>query len=182
MRNALDWCVKCHFMFVLLVTSMSPLQCATLERLSLSSLIGKSTSIERGKVVSSYATIDGPIVYTHYKLQVSEQYKGAPVPEIVVYGGTANGVRQFIAGAPQFKPGDEFVFFLWTSKAGLTYVMGLTQGLFSVAPGGAADPLLTRAASQELMLDSVTGHPVKDQTLVMRLSELRAQIAQGGKQ
>ena len=170
-----------RFVFMVLVISMMPLQCATLERLTLADMIGKSSSIERAAVVSSFATTDGPIIYTHYKLQVSDRYKGNAISEIVVHGGVANGVRQFIAGAPQFQTGDEFVFFLWTSKSGLTYVMGLTQGLFSVARGGASDPTLTRAASGELMLDAA-GHPVKDQTLVMKLSDLRAQISRGGNQ
>ena len=74
------------------------------------------------------------------------------------------------------------MFFLWTSKAGLTQVIGLTQGLFAIAPGGSADPSVTRAASTELMLDTNTGHPVKDQTLVMKLSDLRTQIGKGASQ
>jgi hypothetical protein len=161
---------------------MSPLQCATLERLSLTDMIGKASAIERAKIVSSYAAAQGPVIYTHYKLQVSEKYKGVAISEIVVPGGTANNVRQFFSGAPQFQPGDEFVFFLWTSNQGLTYVMGLTQGLFAVAPGGASDPTLTRASSNELMLDRRTARPVKDETLVMKLSDLRARIATGGQQ
>jgi len=161
---------------LVLTFCMSPLQGATLGRLSLSDMIGKSTSIERAKITSSYAAADGPVIYTHYKLQISEQLKGFVVSEIVVPGGTASGIRQFFAGAPQFQSGDEFVFFLWTSREGLTQVMGLTQGLFAVGSGGDADPTVTRPASQELMLDTSTGHPVKDETLVMKLSALRSQI------
>lgn len=55
--------------------------------------------------------------------------------------------------------------------------MGLTQGLFSVAQDGSSDPMTTRAASHENMLDRSTGRQVKDQTLNMKLSQLRAQIA-----
>ena len=165
---------------LVLTFCMLPLQCATLERLSLSEMITKSTSIVRAKVTGSFAAFQGPVIYTHYKIQVTELLKGSAVSEFVVPGGVANGVSQFFAGAPQFQPGDDFVFVLWTSKAGLTQVIGLTQGLFAVAADGAADPNVTRAASQELMLDSRTGQPVKDQTLVMRLSDLRTQIAKGG--
>jgi hypothetical protein len=165
-----------------LTVCLLPLRSATLARLSLSDMVGQSTSIERAKVIGSYAAAEGPVIYTHYKLQVSERLKGLAVSEIVVPGGSANNIRQFFAGAPQFQTGDEFVFFLWTSKNGLTQVMGLTQGLFAIASGGDADPSVTRAASQELMLDTSTGHPVKDETLVMKLSDLRAQIAKGGKQ
>ena len=183
MQAALFPPVKRHFIAAVVLTfCMSPLQCATLERLSLADMIGKASAIERAKVVSSYAAAQGPVIYTHYKLQISEQYKGVAVTEVVVPGGTANNVRQFFSGAPQFQPGDEFVFFLWTNKQGLTSVMGLTQGLFAVAPGGAPDPTVTRAASSELMLDRRTAHPVKDETLVMKLSDLRAQIAGGGQQ
>lgn len=161
---------------LVLTFCMSPLQGATLGRLSLSDMIGKSISIERAKIASSFAAAEGPVIYTHYKLQVSEQLKGLAISEIVVPGGVANGIRQFFAGAPQFQAGDEFVFFLWTSKSGLTQVMGLTQGLFTVAAGGGADPTVTRVASEELMLDTGTGHPVKDQTIVLKLSDLRARV------
>jgi len=37
---------------------------ATLERLTRDDLIAKSTAIVRGKVISSYASFRGPIIYT----------------------------------------------------------------------------------------------------------------------
>lgn len=163
----------------MVLVSCLPLAGATLARLSLNDMIAQSTSIERAKVTGSYAAAEGPLIFTHYRLAISEQLKGPAISEIVVPGGTLNGFQQFIAGAPQFQTGSEFVFFLWTRQDGLTLVTGLTQGLFAVAAGGAADPSLTRAASQELMLDRHTGRPVKDQTLVMKLGNLRRQI-QGG--
>ena len=180
MPNALRSAVKFRFLpALLLLFSAVRLSCATLERLSLSDMIAKSTAIERATVSGSYTAVEGPVIYTHYKLQVSEQLKGTAITEMVVPGGSVNAVRQFFAGEPQFQPGDEYVFFLWTGKTGLTRIMGMTQGMFSVAPGGAADPSVTRAASRELMLDTTTGRPVKDQTLVMKLSDLRKQIKGG---
>lgn len=154
------------------------LPAATLERLSLDDLIGKSTTIVRGKILNSYTAVNGPVIYTHYRVQTSETLKGTAntIVEFQLPGGIANNMRQSFAGVPQFKPGDEYVFFLWTGRTGTTQVMGLTQGLFSVAPGGAADPLTTRAATHEVMLDRSTGKQVKDQTLTMYLSELRARI------
>jgi hypothetical protein len=149
---------------------------ATLVQLSLSDMIGQSTAIEHAQVVSSWAAFSGPIIYTHYKLRVSERWKGPAIAEIVVFGGVANGVRQVYAGAPQFNPGDDYVFFLWTNKAGMTHVIGLTQGLFAVARDGSADPGLTRSASSENMLDSQTGRQVKDSALTMKLSDLRARV------
>jgi hypothetical protein len=159
-----------------LLFGLSRLSAATLVQLSLSDMIGQSTAIEHAKVVTSWAAFSGPVIYTHYQLQVSERWKGPAITEIVVYGGAANGVRQAYAGTPQLNPGDDYVFFLWTSKAGMTHVIGLTQGLFTVARDGSADPGLTRAASSEHMLDAKTGRQVHDQTLAMRLSDLRARV------
>jgi hypothetical protein len=154
------------------------LPAATLERLSLNDLITQSTAIVRGKVLNSYTASSGPVVYTHYRVQTSETLKGAAhaTIEFQLPGGVANNVRQNFAGVPQFQAGDEYVFFLWTGKSGANQVIGLTQGLFAVAPGGAADPVTTRASSHEVMLEHGSGKEVKDQTLTMRMSELRARI------
>ena len=158
---------------------MVPLAGATLERLSMDDLIAKSTAIVRGTVTDSWAAYTGSVIYTHYKLQVAETLKGASRNwvEIVVTGGTVNGVRQNFSGSPTFNKGDAFVFFLWTSKAGLTQIMGLTQGLFALPRDGSSDPAATRAPTRELMLDPATARPVKDAALSMRLSDLRSLIA-----
>jgi hypothetical protein len=174
--------VKRHFMFALVLTfCMSPLQGATLERLTLDDMIAKSTAIVRGKVASSFAAASGPVIYTHYTVQVTERFKGpaAGSVDVVVPGGAANGLRQTFSGAPTLNPGDEFVFFLFTGRDGQTTIMGLTQGLFALPGDGTSDPVSTRSASRELMLDRQTGRPVKDDTVVMRLSELRTRIAKG---
>src|SRR5262249_1764073 len=93
--------------------------------------------------------------------------------DIAAPGGTVNGLRQSFAGAPTLNKGDDAVFFLYTGRDGQTTILGLTQGLFSLSADG--DPVSTRRASAELMLDR-TGRPVKDETMVMRLSALRSRI------
>jgi hypothetical protein len=164
---------------VIFASCLLPLPGATLERLSLDDLIVKSTAIVRGTVTGSWAAYTGPIIYTHYKLQVAETLKGAGQNwvEIVVTGGMVNGIHQNFSGSPTLNRGDEFVFFLWTSKAGLTQIMGLTQGLFALPQDGSSDPAATRAPTRELMLDPATAHPVKDAALSMRLTDLRSLIA-----
>ena len=162
-----------------LMLSVLRLPAATLVQLPLSDMIGQSTAIERAKVVASWAAFSGPVIYTHYRLQVSERLKGPAITELVVFGGEANGVRQSFAGTPQIDPGADYVFFLWTNKAGMTHVIGLTQGLFAVAQDGSADPGVIRAASHERMLDSKTGRRVTDSTLAMKLSDLRARVSSG---
>src|SRR5580658_137920 len=164
---------------VVLALAALPLPCATLVQLSMSDMVAKSTAIVRAKVVSSYAAMSGPVIYTHYQLQVSERYKGAAqsAVDVAIPGGAANGVRQVWGGAPQLDNGADCVFFLWTGRSGLTQVMGLSQGLFTVAQDGSKDPAVTHTATHETMLDQNTGHPVQDHTLTMPLSGLKAQIA-----
>jgi hypothetical protein len=172
--------VKRHvWLVLLLVFGIQPLPGATLEQLTLDDMIAKSTAIVRGKVMDSWAAFTGSIIYTHYKVQVSENFKGPSQSsvEVVVPGGVVNNLSQSFSGSPTFNKGDEFVFFLWTSRAGLTQIMGLTQGLFAIAPGASTDPMATRAATHELMLDPKTAQPVKDAMLSMHLSDLRSLIA-----
>jgi hypothetical protein len=158
---------------------LSPLHSATLQQLSMNDLIVKATAIVHGKVTGSSAAFNNKIIYTHYTVQVSERLKGSNQTsiDVVVPGGMVGTLRQTFSGTPTFNIGDDYVFFLWTSRAGLTQVLGLTQGLFSVAPGSSTDPITTRAASREPMINGSSGQQVKDQTMTMKLSQLRALIA-----
>lgn len=172
------------FSFALLLFGLTPARSATLERLSLADMIAQSTAIVRAKVTGSYAVRRGPVIYTYYSIQTAEQLKGPKPAAVAVPGGNLNNLRQTFPGAPALKTGDEFVFFLWTGSSGITQIMGLTQGLFRISPGESGDAVATRAATSELMLERGTGRQVKDQTVVMNLSELRSRIAsqlgQGG--
>jgi hypothetical protein len=179
-RTALQISVKRHFLaLAVLGMSIAPLHSATLERLSLDDMVSRSTSIVRGKVTQSWAAFSGPVIYTHYRIEISERFKGPvqPAVEIVVPGGVANGLRQSFSGAPALATGQDYVLFLWTGRTGLTQVIGLTQGLFTVGADDTLDPLARRPASRELMLDPKDGKPVKDETLEMRVSALRSRIA-----
>jgi len=180
MRSASSHSVKHHvWLILLLVFGVRPLPSATLQQLTMNDMIAQSTAIVRGTVVDSWAALTGSVIYTHYKIQVSESLKGPRQSsvEIVVAGGVVNNLSQSFSGSPTLNKGDDLVLFLWTSRAGLTQIMGLTQGLFAVTPGGSADPVVTRAATHELMLDPKTAQPVKDAALSMHLSDLRSLIA-----
>jgi len=183
--NEFYWYRRCtnpivrHFVLALVLAFCGlPLQSATLERLTLSDMVTKSTLVVRGHVVSSNAAFSGGLIYTHYQVQVTESLKGhgPATVDIAVPGGVANGIRQTISGAPEFKAGDDYVFFLWTGKSGITQIIGLTQGLFRVT-GNGANPTLARHASHELMLDAHTHRPVEDEPVNMRLSDLRSTMA-----
>jgi hypothetical protein len=152
---------------------------ATLQRLSLDEMIAKSTGIVRGTVTASWSAFTGSIIYTHYKIQVSEQFKGtnSGSVEIMVPGGAVGDLHQSFSGSPLLNQGDEFVFFLWTSKTGITWITGLTQGLFALPAGSPVDASATRQPSRELTLDGTTGRPVKDTVLSLSLSDLRTRVA-----
>lgn len=168
-----------HFLFALVVTAgIAPLQGATLERLSLDDMIAKSTAIVRGTVTGSKAYASGPIIYTHYAIQVTERYKGGTQDgqDVAVPGGSSNSLRQTFPGAPELKAGTEYVLFLWTGPSGITQIIGLTQGLFTLSTT-ASGTTATRPRAPEMMLEPGTGQQVNDQGLSMNLGDLRARIA-----
>jgi len=179
MTDAHKWSVARRLLFVAAMLGVAQLQSATLQQLSMSDLIAKSTAIVRGTVQGSYTAFSGPVIFTHYRVQVAEKWKGsaAVTVDVAVPGGVAGGVQQTYPGAPQFQPGDQYVLFLWTGKSGMTQIMGFSQGAFAVVHDGSSDPRLTRNASHELMLDPVTHRQVTDRTLTLRLSGLRSQVA-----
>ncbi|MEN6534665.1 MAG: hypothetical protein ABFD89_13435 [Bryobacteraceae bacterium] len=150
----------------------------TLERLTLDEMTAKSTAIVRGTVLSSYGEARGRIIYTHFKVQVSELWKGTSGEQldVVIPGGTADGLRQTFTGTPKLTTGGDYVLFLWTGKTGLTHIIGLTQGVFSVASDGKGTLMATRRATLETMLDRKTGQVIEDETLRLRLTDLRSRV------
>ena len=170
------------FALLLLAAALSA---ATLERLSLDEMIQKSTAIIRGRVTSSYGAPRGSIIYTHYRIQAIDRWKGPEGAEldVVVPGGVAGGLRQTFSGAPKLAPGAEYVLFLWTGSSGLTHVIGLSQGVFSVKQDAAGEAVAWRPAAPEMMLDG-SGQVVRDAPMSLRLKDLRVRVqklvAQGG--
>ncbi len=152
---------------------------ATLEQLSFDEMVEKSTSIVRGRVIGTYTTAKGSLIYTHYRVLVSERWKGAPAAEadLVVPGGVLGNVRQSFTGAPRLAQGSDYVLFLWTGKSGLTHIIGLTQGLFDVTTDAKGNTLAVRGTSGETMLDRATGKPVTEEDLSLTLADLRTRIS-----
>lgn len=145
-------------------------------------MIAKSTAIVRGTVTDVRTTFTGRDIYTHYQISVEERFKGEPQQsvEITVHGGSYGTYHQTSPGSPVLNQGDHYVFFLWTSASGVTWITGMTQGLFQLNSSQPSDPMVTRAVSRELMLDPRTARPVKDSAISLKLSELRARIAAVG--
>jgi hypothetical protein len=157
--------------------SLAFLQGSTLQQLTLDDMIQKSSVIVRGQVQQTSSMFRGSIIYTHYTVHVSEVLKGSPATQLdfAVPGGTSNGATQMFAGAPSFVGDQDYVLFLWTSKSGLTQVIGLSQGLFSVITNSSGQPIAVRAAAAERMLNSF-GQIATQSDIQMPLSDLRARI------
>jgi hypothetical protein len=163
--------------FACLAASLVSLQGSTLQQLSLDDMIRKSTIIVRGVTQPSYSAVQGSVIYTHYRVQVSQVLKGPATGQvdIAVPGGTNNGKTQIFAGVPTLLGGQDYVLFLWTSKSGLTQVIGLSQGLFAVAPNSSGQLTVWRAAATAPMLNSF-GQVVSDSDIQMLLSDLQTRI------
>jgi len=159
------------------VAGLLPVSATTLEQLTLDEMIQKSTAIVRARIAGSHAAALSGTTYTYFELEVLESWKGQSIREVAIPGGVINGIRQSVAGAPQLKPGQEYVLFLWTSRSGLTQVMGLSQGRFHVSEVSSGGVVAQRPPASELMVDR-SGSPVDDRAVSFRLQDLRARVLQ----
>lgn len=166
------------FPFPLAVLLVATGWATTLEKLSVDEMVQKSTAIARGRVSAVSATERGPVIYTVYRLQVSEVLKGplAPGPvDVYVPGGVYRGYRQRISGSPTLAPGVEYVVFLWTSPRGLTQVIGLSQGVFEIKQSALGEQMLVRGRVEADFVDA-SGRPVEDQGVKLTVRMLEDRI------
>ncbi len=162
-----------------LIPGAAPLSGVTMQQLSMDDLAVRSTAIIRGQVLNSYTAVLGPTVYTHYRITVTESWKGASgvTVDIALPGGIAGTIRQTYPGVPQLSTGVDYVLYLWTSPtSGLTLPTGFSQGIFTVTGSTASALITSRSASSELMLDA-KGHPVPDRGVSMRFADMKSQVA-----
>ncbi|HUQ94801.1 MAG TPA: hypothetical protein VM120_24185 [Bryobacteraceae bacterium] len=149
------------------------LHAATLQQLSMEDVILKSTAIVSGKVVGQATLMRGPVIYTRYRVHVADQWKGIRCTDVDVFvpGGKHGSAVQTFSGSPSLQEGQDYLLFLWTSRNGLTQVIGLTQGLFEMKRDSKGEPVLLRLAGSDTMLDS-SGKVVEDSPVSLRLREM----------
>jgi hypothetical protein len=136
-----------------------------------------ATAIVRARVTGSSASFTGSTIYTHYKLQVSEVWKGTGASEVLLPGGVAGGYRQSFPGVPGLQVGSEYVLFLWTSPStGITHLVGFGQGLFDVVTQTDGSVQASRPPIGEGMLDAKRRF-VKDHAVRMQLTDMKAQVS-----
>lgn len=159
--------------FLIICSSLLP--ATTLEKLSVDDMILKSTEIVCGKVTATTSVMRGTAVYTKYRVQVTDTLKGdkraGNEMDVFVPGGKFGSTVQQLPGSPKLGEGQDYMLFLWTSRSGLTQVIGLSQGLFVVKRNPKGEPVLTRNASDATMLDS-SGQVVEDTPVSLRLREM----------
>jgi hypothetical protein len=170
-----------------LLVTLGTLPGSTLRQLSLDDMIRQSTMIVHGTVQPANIMYHGSMIFSHYTVQPTEIYK-SPVAgqsasqsssgpiDFGVPGGSLNGIIQRVAGAPILTVGQDYVLFLWTSKSGLTQVIGLSQGLLSVITTAGAAPMVVRPAAAQGPL-AATGLPVTTNDISMSLSALKTEIS-----
>lgn len=152
-------------------------QATTLQKLTLDEMIAQSTAIVHAKVTSSSTLLHGRNIYTSYQLQVIETLKaGGGQTAVLVPGGVSGGIRQVVAGAPTLTVGGEYVIFLWTSKSGLTQVIGLSQGLFSVMQDSTGNTVLVRSALTGALVMNKSGQVESSTAVTISLSGLKSEI------
>jgi len=138
-----------------------------------------ATAIARARVTGSSASFTGSTIYTHYKLQIAETWKGSPGTEVMLPGGVAGGYRQSFPGVPSLQTGAEYVLYLWkSSTTGITHIVGLSQGIFEVTRQADGSFQVARDKIGETMLDA-TGHLVRDQAIRMPLADLKTRVTAG---
>ena len=58
------------------LAALAPAQATTVSRASFDDLVQKSTAIVRARVTGSYSAARGSLIYTYYKIQVLDRWKG----------------------------------------------------------------------------------------------------------
>lgn len=101
-------------------------------------LVRESVAVVHGRVsrVEGRWTGDRRTIESVVTLAVADTWKGGETEtaSFVVPGGEAGGRRLVMPGAPMFQPGDEVVVFLRGRAPALPQLVGLSLGVYRVAP------------------------------------------------
>ena len=121
--------------FTLGLLCVLPLTGATLERLSFDDLVEKSTEIVRGRVSSSSDAFRGQLIYTHYRIEILERWKGPQqtTVEVMVPGGTVGGCARPTRERHSLYAVRSTFCSYGRASSGTTHIIGFTQGMFQLS-------------------------------------------------
>ncbi len=119
-------------------------QCTIIIRQDLADLVKNSEAVVRGVVRTTAPgwDVDRRFIWTTTTLDVTESWKGATGTSVSLreLGGEVGTVGMRVAGAPQYKVGEDVLVFLTKDAQGFWRTLGWTQGKFvlgadAVRPG-----------------------------------------------
>ncbi len=165
-------CILC------LIALAVPAFSTALLQMSMDQITAASTEIVQGTVSSSYTALSGTTIFTHYKIQVAQRWKGLAnaTTDVAIPGGSFKNLRQSFAGVPILETGHEYMLFLWQGAKGPNQPVGLNQGIFEVQEGTSGGLLVSRPATGETMLNSAH-RAVVDHAIQMPLEQMHSRIA-----
>ena len=117
---------------------VSGVEATTVKRLSLEQMVRGSHRIILGHRVSQqiYWNKNRTRIHTATRFAVTEDLKGESrgAATVVTVGGTIGELTLDVSGTPQFRESEEVLLFLGAGKGDYWILMGLSQGMFRIAP------------------------------------------------
>jgi hypothetical protein len=102
----------------------------------LATMVGESTHIVRGKVLSveSHWNAERTLILTEVRLDVSDTFKGRRRPEVTleIHGGQVGDIVLDVIGSPSFAPDEDVLVFAAAGKDGLLRLPHLGHNKFRV--------------------------------------------------
>jgi hypothetical protein len=126
---------KLHWPILVVAMLVSTSAFATIvQRMELQQLVTTADSIVQGRVESVEARYEERTIYTYISLVVDDPIKGDRRRTVVLrqMGGRIGAKTLWIAGMPQFNPGDQVIVFLRNRQDGTFDVIGLNQGKYDI--------------------------------------------------
>lgn len=167
--------------FLVLLSLCGALQATTLVRYDLEGLTRRADRVFVGTCKESHTELIGGQPYTRLKFEVGEVVKGQAVTsvEVCLPGGEYGGQRLYLAGMPQFAPGEEVVLFLTEpDRLGHPWPVGLGQGKFRVQRNAAAKARVFQDTG-EARLYGAQGAGLNGMELDEFLSRVRQLVKEG---
>lgn len=138
----------------ILLASVAAIASATtaVSPIDIAQLSARADVIVHGDVAGLVSFLDGARIHTDIHFTVTESWKGSVDGTSVrlrVYGGSFEGKRTTVIGAPCWRTGEEAVVFL-VANGGDTYdILALAEGKFAVEPDGSVTRDLSGIAYAE---------------------------------
>jgi hypothetical protein len=141
--------------------------------------VGRTLAVESRWRVDEEKSIETVVTFA-----VLEPLYGTTDREVTLRfgGGEVDGLREVIAGVPQFRAGEEVVVFAHR-KPSISPVVGFNQGYFRVVDGrvvNADDQPVTGVSERALAFGSSAEGTARAVTLAQFLDTVRARLAERG--